>query len=253
MSNENVKNNDSKKILTLVVLIATIMITTTGATYAYFAISATATTQLTGTAASGGIALQLGNNSNTISGNPSLIKPATAYASSPMIPQLGYTTSNILQKAVTANCIDGNTNVVCRVYTFTVRNNSTATVKVKGRIYFNNIASLPNLRWALMTNATTVALTGTTTAGNVRTPLASSACTATTATTNANCWFETETSLSPSGGATISAAASGSYKQYWLVTWINETGAAQTDTGTWTATIEFTSSNGTGITSTITS
>ena len=49
MNNENVKkDNDTKKIVTLLVLIATVMVTTTGATYAYFALSAISNNTMNG-------------------------------------------------------------------------------------------------------------------------------------------------------------------------------------------------------------
>ena len=249
------KNQDSKKIITLIVLIATLMVCETGATFAYFAIGTSANNAIQGTVASGNLAFQLNNSATTTSGIPSLVKPASTYANSPMIPQYAYFSSkNVLQSAVTANCIDANSNVVCRIYTFTIRNNATATVKVNGRIYFTGAST--NLRWALMTNASTVAVTGTTPATNLRVPQTATNCTASTSTTGNtanNCWFALDKSLAPSGGASSTNAASGSYQQYWLVFWINETGAVQTDSGTWYATIEFTSSNGTGITSTIVS
>ena len=69
--------------------------------------------------------------------------------------------------------------------------------------------------------------------------------------------FVTNLSLVPSGGASANPAScpnvttSCSYKQFWIVFWIQETGAVQSDTGTWYATIEFKDSAGKGITSTI--
>ena len=264
---ETSKNRDLKKITTIFILIVTLMVCETGATYAYFAISASSANTITGTAAAGGLALQLGNSANTTSGTPSLVSPTGTYASKPLVPQYAYkSNTNVLQKAVTGvhpasesgttvfPCVDANGNAICRIYTFTVRNNATATAVVNGRIYFAGAPT--NLRWALMTSATAVTVSGTTAATNFRTPQTSANCTASTATTGTNannCWFAVDKSLNPSGGASSTSAASGSYQQYWVVMWINETGAVQTDSGSWTASIEFTSSNGTGITSTITS
>ena len=244
-SNSNQKKDrDSKKILTLVILIATLMITTTGATYAYFAISATATNNITGTAATASLAFQLSNSATTTSGTPSLTAPSSTYASKPMVPQYAYNNStNVLAKAFTGTssnkCVDGNGNVICRVYTFTIRNNSTAVAVVNGKIKFTN--PTPNLKWALMTNATTVPTITSTTDSDIKSASTSEAT------------FASSLSLNPSGGSSSTSAASGSYKQYWIIFWINETGSSHTDSGTWSATISFTSSNGSGITSTITS
>ena len=278
MKNTDSQNKDSKKIFALIVLIATLMITETGATYAWFAISANANNNITGTTASAGINFQLSNSTNATSGIPSLTRPSTVesvnYTTKPMIPQYGYnasTNTNIIQKAITgvvptipsgktavAPCVDANGNVVCRVYSFTIRNISTAAVKIVGRIYFTSAPT--NLRWALMSDASTVSVTGTAPDKNLRSPLTSANCTATTAKTPAstanNCWFEIGTDgngLALNPGNNTTNAPAGSYKQYWIVFWINETGAVQTDSGTWYATIAFTSSNGTGITSTINS
>ena len=242
--NNNVKKNgDSKKIVTLIVLIATLMVGTTGATYAYFAVSAAANNNITGTVASGGLAFQLSNSATTTSGVPSLTAPTNAsYTSKPMVPQYAYNNSkNVLALALTGSndkCVDANGNVVCRVYTFTIRNNSSAVAVVNGKISFTNPTT--NLKWALMTSATAVPDITSTTDTDIK------------AASTSDTTFATNLSLNPSGGASSTSAASGSYKQYWIIFWINETGSSQTDSGTWTANITFTSSNGTGITSTIT-
>lgn len=245
MSNNKKKNGDSKKIITMLVLIVIVMICTTSATYAYLAISATATNNITGTVATASLAFQLSNSATTTSGVPSITAPTSStYTSSSMVPQYAYNNAtNVLALAYTGatgkdKCVDGNGNVVCKVYTFTIRNNSTATVVVDGKIKFSTPTA--NLKWALMTNATTVPSITSTTDTDIHTASTSDVA------------FATNLSLVPSGGATSTSAATGSYKQYWIIFWINETGATQTDSGSWSATVTFTSSNGTGITSTIT-
>lgn len=91
-----------------------------------------------------------------------------------------------------------------------------------------------------MTNATTVPTFTSTSDTNIKVASTSDVA------------FASNLSLNPSGGASSTSPATGSYQQYWIIFWINETGTVQTDSGTWAATITFTSSNGTGITSTIT-
>ena len=232
MNNENLqKSNDSKKILTLVVLIATLMITTTGATYAYFAFSGgTSTNTITGTAATASL---------SFSAEPALIAPAqTANKNLPMVPQKALNGStNVLQKALTGasgkdKCVDTNGNVICRAYSFTIKNESSATAVLKGQIKFAwaSGSSFTNLKWKLMTSATSV----TVASGNVGTS-------ATTAYQN----FATNVSLAANGT-----------QQYWIIVWIEETGTNQnsTDHGTWYGTINFVNNaDGSGITSTITS
>ncbi|MEE3343191.1 MAG: hypothetical protein VZS44_03785 [Bacilli bacterium] len=265
VNNNNVKkgNGDTKRITITLVLILTLMVTVTGGTYAYLYIGATATNNMTGTVATGSLAFQLSNNATTTSGIPDQVSPpkSGAYASSPMVPQYAYNNSkNTLQLAVTGvkppgstsvvPCVDGNGNVICRIYTFTIRNNATATAMLNGTIKFSGVSTstVANLKWALMTSGTAVTITSS---GDANIHSAS-----TTATN-----FVTSLRLIPSGGASSTSAACPSssssdfrcsYKQFWFVFWIQETGAVQSDNGTWYATIEFKDSNNKGITSTIT-
>ena len=244
------KDNDTKKIFVVIVLLMTLMVCTTGATYAYFAISATAANNITGTAASATISF--GTNPDNPTTIPTLIAPSNdTYTSLPMVPQISYTgTTNVLQKALTGasgkdKCVDDNGNVICKAYTFTIHNLSTSTVTIRGNIKFTYTSgsTFTNLRWQLMSNATTVNITkkdaGTTFATGV--PVKAS---------TSQVYFDTEN---------VSLAANGGSKQYWLIFWIEETNANQssTDKGTWYATINFESfdafgnANG-GVTSTIT-
>lgn len=210
---KNIENNDSKKIITLVVLILTVVICTTSATYAYFAFSATNNNTITGTAASVSLTLSVSKNLPT--------KTNTGV----LVPQL----ETALASALSSGCVDANTNVVCQVYTITVTNASTSQIVVNGSITFAGSTNMPNLKWRKMTNASTLG-SNTTNAAN---------------TTSAQALASSVT-LKPSG-------QSGNVATYYIIIWINETGAVQTDKGTYTATVSFTSSNGTGVTSTITS
>ena len=245
MNGENKKKYNVNKIVLLVALIATVMITTTGATYAYFAFSANATNNITGTAASASLEFRTSSTAAENSGIPSLIAPSnSSYTGRPMAPQKAYAgtngATNVLQKALTGasgkdKCVDANGNAICRAYTFTITNMSTAAIVIKGQIKFawSSGGSFANLKWKLMTNETTV--------------VAASGNAGTVATTTYQT-FDNNVSLGAKGTATEK-------KQYWIIVWIEETGTAQNsiDLGSWYGTIEFTSSNGTGITSTITS
>ena len=192
-------------------------------------------------------------SSNT-SANPDLIAPATAtYNSLPMVPQYSYVgTTNVLQKALTGasgkdKCVDANGNVICRAYTFTVKNLSSASVDVRGYIQFSygTDSSFSNLRWKLMTSATAVTVSSSTVSSTFSTtaPIA--------ANTGSKVYFDT---------SNVALTANGGNKQYWLIVWIEETGSNQSnsDKGTWYATIGFDAFNESGssiggLTSTITS
>lgn len=252
------KDNDSKKIFTMLILILTLMVCTTGATYAYFAIGATATNNMTGTAATASLIIT-NSSTGTAAAAPSLIAPSNVtYTSLPIVPQISYTGStNVLQKALTGasgkdKCVDANGNVICRAYTFYVRNLSSAAADIRGSIKFSYATNaFHNLRWKLMDSATTV----TVSSGTV------SSAFSTTAPINASngtkIYFDT---------SNVALAKEGGTKQYWIIVWIEETGADQgssagtslQDVGTWYATIQFEAFNEAGsaiggITSTITS
>lgn len=227
-------NNDSKKITFVVVAILVLMLTTTGGTYAFLALSATATNNITGTVASASL---------TFSAAPSPVAPTGTYANLPLVPQYAYNNSkNVLQLAVNGvtpaggsavvPCVDANGNAVCRVYTFTIKNNSTAAVSVSGTISFTNPTT--NLKWAPMSSANSVADITSATDTDIHTA-------STTAATFTDAAANTTWSI-----------AANDTKQFWAVFWINETGSSQNDSGTWYATITFTDSNGKGVTSTIT-
>ena len=218
---ENNQSSDSKKIITLVVLILTVMVCTTSATYAYFALAPATNSAVTGTAASASLSLSVTKNFPTKANTGVLVPQKEAALASAM--------------GSTYGCVDGNTNIVCQVYTITVTNNSSAQVVVNGTITFANSTKMPNLKWRRTTDTTTL--------GNNATNAANTA---------------SEQSLA-SNITLKKSGVSGNTATYYIVVWINAqldssgNEVAQTDTGTYTATIKFTSSNGTGITSTITS
>ncbi len=238
------KNKDYKKITTIFILIVTLIICETGATYAFFAITATSTGPITGTAASAELIFSV---------EPTLVSPASTYASKPMVPQYAYNNSkSTIQLAVTGGtpvgttkvpCVDDNGNVICKVYTFTIQNNSTAAVDVSGTINFawTSPSTFTNLKWAPMSNATTVAAITSASDTDIHAAATTPATFTDAAATPATSW-----NLEASG-------TSGYSKQFWFVVWINETNNNQSsvDKGTWTATLTFTDSNGKGITSTI--
>lgn len=215
--NKKDNGNDSKKIIATLVMVFTLMFCTTSATYAYLAFSAT-NNAMTGQIAASGLTLTV--TPQTLGGTKS------GTVGTVMVPQL----ETALGKAMGTDykCVDNKGNIVCKVYKITVSTTSTATTPTTGTISFAGIAKMPNLKWRLATDATTLGSTGTTTA----------------ATTSAAQFAEPEFS------------ATNQSFTYYIVVWINAaTDAsgkeiAQTDSGTWRATIAFNNVNG-GITSTI--
>ena len=120
------------------------------------------------------------------------------------------------------SCVDGNKNTVCQVYSIKVTNTGTATVKVNGSIKFGNIDKMPNLKWRLIKDKNTY--------GDYNSHYASLN----------NARFDSDLTL-----------RKGASKTYYMVIWIDEVDENQTDTGKYNAIINFSSSNGTGATSTV--
>ncbi len=199
---------NKKKIMYLTFGILTLIITITGSTYAYFALSTSNNNSITGTTADVGLTLnvvKLKPNTNT-----------TDY----LVPQLESALGTAINN--TNNCKDANTNTVCQVYKATLTNTGTANAKLKGTITFSNVNNLPNLKWKMITDATTLGSNPTNSAST------------------SNSTFVSEANLNPNQAI-----------DYYFVVWINETGSEQSDSGAYSGSITFTSSNGKGITSTI--
>lgn len=242
--NKKKGNGDSKKITITLILVLVIMVTTTGGTYAYFALSATNSTTITGTAATVGLTLNVteaplgGTSSNSTKTNV-------------MVPQL----ESALGTAMGNNykCVDGNGNTVCKVYTITITNNSTSAVRVIGTIKFAGNNNMSNLKWRRASGVTTLGSykSNTSALGTTNAYDLLDGTTGTSSnTTPSVCTFNTA-SATQTGCTTEFLAGNGGSKTYYIVVWIQETGSAQTDNGTFTATIDFNGENGTGVTSTI--
>lgn len=207
------ENRKGTGVFYAVVGVATLVVAIIGATFAYFSASATNDTDVAGSTASGAsLAIAISRESAT-------------GTEKNMIPML----STDLQKGVTGvtekggSCIDANGNTVCQVYKITVTNGSADIgINVKGTM---NLASNgKNMKWQVLTDATTVDTDATTVAqGTEGTIVANQALT-----------------------------ASGTH-DFYLVIWLDETNAAQDadDAGkTFTGTVTFNGVNADGSSST---
>ncbi len=137
-----------------------------------------------------------------------------------LVPQLESALGSAISS--TYKCVDGNSNNVCQVYKITIKNTSTASVDISGYIHFSGVTNLPNLKWRLLDSESTLGTHNSYSA------------------TGADNLFVDRVKMSAN-----------QTNNYYMVIWINETNSAQSDTGTFRATISFKSSNGTGVTSTI--
>lgn len=258
---EIIKNdNDSKKIFTMLALIFTLMVCTTGATYAYFAISATNTTTIKGNAATASLTLTV---SEEASGGTS----SGATKTGVMVPQFSSSLGSAMDSSY--KCIDANGNTVCKVYTISVVNGSSAAVRLNGTIQFLAPKSssagsntFTNLYWSKTTDATTL---GSNTQVQIKNSSGGSIASSTSAvdcsTTGNHCSqiydisAGTACTVSTGTGCTRISLAAGGSTTFNIVVWINETENSQnaTDKGEWQGIIKFEGENGKGITSTIVS
>lgn len=209
------ENRKGTGVFYAVVGVATLVVAIIGATFAYFSASATNDSDVTGTTASGAsLAIAIS-------------KVSAAGTEKNMIPML----STDLQKGVTGaaekgSCIDANGNTVCQVFKITVTNGS-ADIGINVRGTMNLTSTAKNMKWQVLTDATTVSADATTVAQGTDGVIVANR------------------ALDKSGSADL-----------YLVVWLDETNAAQDadDAGkTFTGTVTFNGvnadgSNSTGIT-----
>ena len=221
----------------LITLIMVLFFCITGATYAYFAISAVDNTTITGAAATVNLTLDVKK-----------IFPVTDDNTGVLVPQLSTSASvsSPLSTALKNGCVDANKNVVCQVYRISIQNKGgSATQVVDGKILFYSDATLktnvhtamPNLKWKLIDSVDAV----------------------TPANSVLGSRSDLEANDNSSNGKFVSSLslATNVVRNYYVIIWINETGADQTDKSTsidnpkvFYGKVQFDSSNGTGVTST---
>lgn len=225
----NKKNNDGKGISLVLVGILTIVIAIAGSTFAFFNVTASNTTKISGSSAYSASSLTL---------TVDLLYPTSNDASKQLIPQLGTAINTATNPD--NECVDGNGNAVCRVYKIEVSNKTSMPYYVTTKLNLTVPSTMEHLKWASSTSPNS----GYNTTGydSSKTDIISPSNTGNLQTTL----------LSAQG-------TSGATATYYVVFWIQETGSAQTDSGTFNASVEVNgyssstaSSANQGITSTIT-
>lgn len=231
-----VKNTYKDGKLTIVqltiTLILVILFSVTGATYAYFAATATDDETITGAMATVNLTLDVKR----------IFPLESSTNTGVIVPQLS--SNGALSLALKSGCVDDNNNVVCQVYKINIRNiGGTATQIVDGKVMFygNNTLTndvritMPSLRWKLISSLDEDSPSNSV-LGNENINIADAI--------GEDNIFANEITM-----------VNGTYFDYYMLVWIDETNEEQDiDEGnSFFGKVVFESSNGTGVTSTFSS
>ncbi len=230
-----------KKLGVLIIAVAVLIVSVTGSTFAYFALSVSTNTdqQITGeTAAGGSGALSLTVTPSTLGGTSSGATKSNKY-----VPQL----AGALNTAIGDNykCVDANGNTVCSVYTITIQNTGTAQVVVNGTINFTSY-NPTNVRWKRIQSASSV---GTVAGG------AGAAAGILAANQDNDLTTGTQCTAAVATGCTDVTLAANASETYYIVVWLDEISEDQSSVDaakTFTANVTFNAKGGGKLTSTIT-
>lgn len=224
------EENSFAKIQLTITLVLVLLVSITGATYAYFAIEATNNNTITGNMATVDLTLSVTR----------IFPTASDVNTSVMVPQLS--NNSALGSALKGKCVDQNKNVACQVYKIVIQNaGGSATQVVDGKVSFYSDAAMttdigstmPNLKWRLITSANVSNPTNSVLGNN-----SNHTADATDTPFVSNLQMETDSIFT-----------------YYMIIWINEINTNQEDQSTETieksfyGKITFDSSNGTGVTS----
>ena len=205
------ENRKGPGVFYAVVGVATLVVAIIGATFAYFSASASNNEAITGnTAEAGGVELTITPVTTTgtnmlplnLMDNTKATDPATG-AADQFADALGATKG--------ASCKDSNGNNVCQVYSITVKNKSTtSTVQVRGTL---NLASeATNMKWQLLETGTSTARADFATVVDKG------------VTGNVTVGGNTGATGAAAASQNLAAEASATY---YVLVWLEETGAAQ--------------------------
>lgn len=211
---EELNKNERKGQGTFYMIIAmlTLIVAIVGATFAYFSLQASDENTVKGNAAKVGLSLE--------------VRKVSVDASGDLIPL----DETLLEKAIAGDsatenqmCVDKNGNTVCQVYELKVTNEGTAATAVNGSLTLT-AETIKNLKWQIMTDQST--------------PVMDSG------------QFKDVEDTEVAKNDTVEANPG--TKSYYIMIWIDETENEQNDSdvGSFTGVVSFTSADGSGVTGT---
>lgn len=206
----------------MIVAMLTLVVAMVGATFAYFSLQASNNDAIKGSAAKVGLSLEVTRLSDEASGDLVPLKKELL-------------TNAVAGDIATDNkmCVDKDGNTVCQIYELKVSNQGKAVINVNGTLTLTN-EGITNLKWQLMTDSSTPK-------------------------TDEESFFTKEDTSIISGdnipaGTGEELDFTPGTKSYYIMIWIDDTLEDQnkTDVGGFTGVVNFTSSNGSGVTGTFT-
>lgn len=192
---------ENRKVILMIIAVLTVIAAIAGTTYAFFSVAVTSGNYMYGKTGFGKDSLKLE------------IAQLSAGTGN-MIPQL----DSGIQGAASGStgndtCVDSRGNTICKVYSIKITNQAQVKMNVAGHLILT-AATMPNLKWALGTSATT----------GFPTP-------------SGAYYTKNDTEM---GDVTLEPVGfNGSSKTYYVVIWISEQGAQQNDYGLFKGTVNF--------------
>lgn len=196
----------------MIIAMLTLIVAIVGATFAYFSLQASDENTVKGNAAKVGLSLE--------------VRKVSVDASGDLIPL----DETLLEKAIAGDsatenqmCVDKNGNTVCQVYELKVTNEGTAATAVNGSLTLT-AETITNLKWQIMTDQNTPVMDSGQFKGIKDTEVAKN----------------------------DTIEANPGTKSYYIMIWIDETENEQNDSdvGSFTGVVSFTSADGSGVTGT---
>ena len=196
----------------MIIAMLTLIVAIVGATFAYFSLEASDENTVKGNAAKVGLSLE--------------VRKVSVDASGDLIPL----DETLLEKAIAGDsatenqmCVDKNGNTVCQVYELKVTNEGTAATAVNGSLTLT-AETITNLKWQIMTDQNTPVMDSGQFKGIKDTEVAKN----------------------------DTIEANPGTKSYYIMIWIDETENEQNDSdvGSFTGVVSFTSADGSGVTGT---
>lgn len=203
-----IKNNKGKSYLFAILGVAILIILVVGVTYAYYSASAEENKTIKGSTADVGLELSVVKLSEAATG---YLIPLDSDPVSLTTAAKGYNnTGSTFDK--TKSCIDKNGYSVCQIYEITIKNTSTASLRLRGGVTKLEGSNVPNITCDVMSSSTSV-------------------------TVNKNC----KSSVSLENDKLFAINES---KTYYIIVYINNIEEVQDDKGGFVGTVEFATDTG---------